>query len=289
LGAVKAAAACSTFVHRLKLQIGHRDLREEAEMHLSIIIALFGQIELKPFQQAKFDPLGLEAQAAIKTMILIGEHKYAVESLLFEDQRKRRNTSLLVTLSAIFALLCGALLTLFGFFNFTLVQHPLKTMAPFFLGIPWPVIAWSVIGSFASMLHRFNNTPIYEFTDLLKWLVTRPIQGIVLGATFYYIVNTGLFAFASNNPTTDTNGVEQGDYVILLLCFLVGFSDKFANSIFNILVNRFDGSSSNSNNSNSSNNSANSQRKVISNPSVEVSPETVGVARFTEPPNSKQN
>jgi hypothetical protein len=103
------------------------------------------------------------------------------------------------------------------------------------LGIPGPVIIWSLIGSFAAMLHRYNHRPIEDFDNAEKWLLTRPVQGVVLGSTFYLVLNSGLFLI----PGINSSNSSIKDEVTLILSFLVGFSDRFVDSVFNALVNRY--------------------------------------------------
>lgn len=103
------------------------------------------------------------------------------------------------------------------------------------LGIPGPVIIWSLIGSFAAMLHRYNHRPIEDFDDAEKWLLTRPVLGVVLGSTFYLVLNSGFFLI----PGINNSDSSIKDEVTLILSFLVGFSDRFVDSVFNALVDRY--------------------------------------------------
>ncbi|NES04241.1 MAG: hypothetical protein F6K22_16215 [Okeania sp. SIO2F4] len=80
------------------------------------------------------------------------------------------------------------------------------------------------------MIYRFNRQPIYEFGNVLKWTITRLVQGIVLGSAFYLILVSDLSLLTSEKITTE---------VILILSFLVGFSDRFADSVFNTLIERY--------------------------------------------------
>lgn len=100
------------------------------------------------------------------------------------------------------------------------------------------MIIWSLIGSFAAMIHRFNRHPIYDFDDAVKWMLTRPVQGVVLGSAFYLVLVSGLFLLISDDTSTTTSSPVK-DEVILVLSFLIGFSDRFVDSVFNALVDRY--------------------------------------------------
>ncbi|MBP0020097.1 MAG: hypothetical protein J7647_21400 [Cyanobacteria bacterium SBLK] len=88
------------------------------------------------------------------------------------------------------------------------------------------------------MIYRFNRRPIHDFGDAVKWMLTRPVQGVVLGSTFYLVLVSGLFLLTGGN-TTDSSGIIKVDEVILVLSFLVGFSDRFADTVFNTLVDKY--------------------------------------------------
>jgi len=89
------------------------------------------------------------------------------------------------------------------------------------LGIPYAVISWSVIGSIAAMLYQFLNQPVSEL-ETYKWLVARPIQGIIMGSFLYLIVAGGLVILANQ---TDLNIRPE---MAAAIGFLGGFSDRFA-------------------------------------------------------------
>jgi hypothetical protein len=121
--------------------------------------------------------------------------------------------------------------------QFSSSSTPLHALKLPLIGVPWPVILWSLIGSFAAMIHQFNKRPIYDFGDAVKWMLTRPVQGVVLGSAFYLVLISGLFLFTGT--IQDASGTSPADETILVLSFLVGFSDRFADSVFNALLRRY--------------------------------------------------
>lgn len=171
-----------------------------------------------------------EAQATIGIMIDIEKRRYLVEKLVRSDLEKATVTTRLVTIAIMFII---SLMIIGGFFYGPLVtvgEKPLDNLKLPLLNIPWPVVFWSFIGSFAAMIYRFNRQPIYEFGNVLKWTITRLVQGIILGSAFYLILVSGLSLLTSEKITTE---------VIFILSFLVGFSDRFADSVFNTLIERY--------------------------------------------------
>ncbi|MBV7331305.1 HEAT repeat domain-containing protein [Chloroflexi bacterium TSY] len=86
------------------------------------------------------------------------------------------------------------------------------------LGVPYSVICWSALGSIAAMLYQFLNRPVSQL-ETVKWLVARPIQGIIMGSFLYLIVEGGLFILSSEQVVRTEMAAVIG--------FLGGFSDKF--------------------------------------------------------------
>src|SRR5205085_945766 len=56
------------------------------------------------------------------------------------------------------------------------------------IDLPLPILLWSAIGSFTAILYRFNKSGDIELQDPLRWLITRPITGIILGTISYFVV-----------------------------------------------------------------------------------------------------
>lgn len=68
------------------------------------------------------------------------------------------------------------------------------------------------------MLYQFLNRPVSQL-ETVKWLVARPIQGIIMGSFLYLIVEGGLFILSSEQVVRTEMAAVIG--------FLGGFSDKF--------------------------------------------------------------
>lgn len=101
--------------------------------------------------------------------------------------------------------------------------------------IPLPVIMWGAVGSLAAVLYRFyTEQRRVRFTVELRWLIARPLIGIIMGAVVYLALNTGLILFGANPPPAQTAHKE----VYWIVSFLAGFSDKFYLGVINLLVER---------------------------------------------------
>ena len=235
---VYPAVSSTEMVGNMVSKIGHRELRDEGTMNLGVIERLVERLDSEQLTGTNIDVLSDEAQAAVGVMTELEKRRLVVEKLLRTDRGRRNWTvvivivyiALVITLTAIASIQWGAR-ALIG-------QVPLNDLRLPLLGIPWPVIVWSLVGSFAAMIHRFNRKPIHDFGDTVKWLLTRPVQGVVLGSALYFVLISGLFLLTGGSAT-NTSGLITADELILVLCFLVGFSDRFANSVFNALVERY--------------------------------------------------
>jgi hypothetical protein len=104
------------------------------------------------------------------------------------------------------------------------------------LALPLPVVLWSTIGSFTAILYRFNNSPLIELQDPLRWLFTRPLTGVMMGAITYLVISVGLITISPGRNTPI--GSKE---LIWLIAFLAGFSDRFADAMLKSLVGRFGG------------------------------------------------
>lgn len=303
------ASSCKELVENIISRIGHRELREEAEMHLSVITRLVEKLnrlverldieKLKSDDERKIENVGKtdrdsanfiktlinnlsedelknitkilksltkdaqvelgsenskkkefekdfyvlsdEAQVAVGIITEIEQRRILAEKLVRWDRRRQSFTATLVTFyigAVIFSTIYSYIM--FGSNPAFVVGNDLNTTKLAFFGIPWPIALWSLIGSFAAMIYRFNRQPIYNFTEAVKWMLTRPVQGLVLGSAFYLVLTSGLFLLTGGNSINTSSGAGKvTTEILLILSFLVGFSDRFADSVFNTLVDRY--------------------------------------------------
>jgi len=96
------------------------------------------------------------------------------------------------------------------------------------LNVPYAVIVWSAIGSIAAMLYQFLNRPVSQL-ETFKWLVARPMQGIIMGSFLYLIIAAGLLV--SGNQTSNDTGNAVRPELAAVIAFLGGFSDRFVDEM----------------------------------------------------------
>lgn len=105
------------------------------------------------------------------------------------------------------------------------------------IGVPLSVILWAVIGSIAAMLYRFYTRDRTRTTDEIRWLIARPIIGIVMGALSYLTIISGLFIFGSAVGVNSDPSTARPQ-LLWVVAFLGGFSDKFFEAIISAVVGR---------------------------------------------------
>ncbi|KOP26541.1 hypothetical protein AMR41_09865 [Hapalosiphon sp. MRB220] len=233
------AISKNVLLRNMVAEIGHQDLKKEAQCHLNTIQHLSEENKNR-LNIVSLNILSGEAQAVIGTMIEIEEHRLDIEELLILDRKRQsstvKNVSIYIAVVIALAVLLPIFLTVSGKIQPIYIEKLNQHMLPF-IGIPWPVIVWSLIGSFAATIHRFNSKPVYEFRDTIKWMITRHVQGVVLSSAFYLVLVSGLFLLTGVDTTSSTS--QMKNELILVLCFLIGFSDRFVNSVFDALVRKY--------------------------------------------------
>jgi hypothetical protein len=111
--------------------------------------------------------------------------------------------------------------------------------------VPLSVIMWGAAGSLAAILYRFyTEQGRIRFASEIRWLIARPMIGIIMGAVVYLALASGLVilgnAPAANAATPPTEiPVQAGRLeVFWVIAFLAGFSDKFYLGVIDLLVAR---------------------------------------------------
>jgi hypothetical protein len=104
-------------------------------------------------------------------------------------------------------------------------------------GIPFSVVMWGAAGSLAAILYRFYTERKRIRFDLeVRWLIARPIIGIVMSAVSYLALKLGILILNQAPPTPAANAADL--YVYWAIAFLAGFSDKFYLRIIDLLVGK---------------------------------------------------
>lgn len=110
-------------------------------------------------------------------------------------------------------------------------------------GIPFSIVVWGGLGSFAAILYKFYKSPRrVNFEIEFRWLIARPIIGIIMGALAYLALISSLLIFnaTSSGASQQVDFQETGQFAqFWIVAFLAGFSDKFYEKIIEWLTGKF--------------------------------------------------
>jgi hypothetical protein len=117
------------------------------------------------------------------------------------------------------------------------------------LHVPVYVVVWSLIGSICSLLYRFNRSADVEMEDPIRVLLTRPLMGVTLGSFSYLLVQFGFLTLSTPGPVPGDIAAtaaqlpqnERVVHLMIVVAFVVGFSDRLSETILKSLVGRFGG------------------------------------------------
>jgi hypothetical protein len=117
------------------------------------------------------------------------------------------------------------------------------------LHVPVYVVVWSLIGSICSLLYRFNRSADVELEDPMRMLLFRPLMGVTLGSFSYLLVQLGFLTIstpgsAPGDTASTVAQLAQNDrvtHLMIVVAFIVGFSDRLSEGILKSLVGRFGG------------------------------------------------
>ncbi len=207
-------------------QMGDRQLRQEAQMQRGAMANVMEQLP-SSLHRGEFDVLSPEAQSLLGRLLELERRQRVIERLLCRD---RTVPAAVITFSMVYGLAVAALVVLFVVFwgHGFVVQGVSEQKLPL-IGLPWPVVVWSLFGSLSAILARFLYHPFRRLREMSQWMLLRPIQGVVLAGASYFILDTVLSLFIPLQPDTP---LQMTDEAILLLSFVVGFSDRLATMVF---------------------------------------------------------
>lgn len=215
------------------------NFHDQAEVELNQIKASEQKMILEGKKGDEEDDTKFSISSAVYMISIFNEMKASEKQIIAlkeqNDQRAlKTKSSFLIGMAT--TLISFAIL-LFSLYYFEIDWKDIKDYS--ILGIPLGVGIWSFIGSFAAMLTQFNKEPIHKFGDPLKWVIIRPVLGVVMGAAIYL----ALFSLV-------LTGKSQNALLPLLVAFFVGYSDTFTfnimASIQNILSSLFKSADNNS-------------------------------------------
>lgn len=111
-------------------------------------------------------------------------------------------------------------------------------------GVPLAVILWGAAGSLAAILYRFyTEQGRIRFAAEFRWLIARPVIGIIMGAVVYLALFSGLVLLVSKGGFSTGTGANVAESagqseVVWIIAFLAGFSDKVYLGVIDLLVAR---------------------------------------------------
>jgi hypothetical protein len=109
-------------------------------------------------------------------------------------------------------------------------------------GVPLLVIVWGAAGSLGAILYRFyTEHRRIRFAAEFRWLIARPIIGIIMGAVVYLALTSGLTLLQTSQPIdigTGSTSTTAHNPAFWIIAFLAGFSDKFYLGVIDLLVAR---------------------------------------------------
>ncbi|BDS12559.1 hypothetical protein [Aureispira anguillae] len=200
-------------------QIGYEDFHADALAALNQMNALESVLEEENKETTDGKMTIQRAIQIINTANDMQENVQRILALKAQSLERAKKTTINV--------LTGVATTIlsFGILVFILYKQGVEweTVRDYpIIGIPLGIGIWSFIGSFAAMLTQFYKKPVYDFGNTLKWVIIRPVLGVVMGAAIYL----ALFSLV-------LTGKNQNELLPLLVAFFVGYSDTFTFDILN--------------------------------------------------------
>lgn len=201
-------------------KIGFEDFHDKAEVELNQIKASEQKMILEDKKNDDYEDAKASISSAVYMISIFNEMKASEKQIIAlkaqnDERGKKTKNNFLIGMGVI---LLSFVILLFSFYQLEIDWKDIKDYP--LLGIPLGVCIWSFIGSFAAMLTQFNKEPIEKFGDPLKWVIIRPVLGVVMGAAIYL----ALFSLV-------LTGKNQNALLPLLVAFFVGYSDTFTYDI----------------------------------------------------------
>ncbi len=99
--------------------------------------------------------------------------------------------------------------------------------------VPLSVLIWAALGSVAAILYRFYTVKQGPVADEIRWLIARPIIGIIMGALTYVAIASGLFILGS---AIDSDKTTPNPHLLWVIAFFGGFSDRFFGTLIETVM-----------------------------------------------------
>jgi len=95
------------------------------------------------------------------------------------------------------------------------------------IGIPITLILWSYLGCVSSLFFRVKNYRESNLSDIIRLIMVRPIQSIIITSLLFLVFKSGISIFSTNSTTI----IMKSNDIISLIAFFIGFSNKFTEKL----------------------------------------------------------
>lgn len=163
----------------------------------------------------------------------------ALEEIINREEREQKEQR-----SWQYAALAVMCLYIAGLIGCVVVFKAANSSAPTpIFNVPLAVVVWGAAGSLAAILYRLYTVQgRIRFASEFRWLIARPIIGIIMGAVVYLAIKSGLILLgaANDGQTPAAEGVLQAGRIEVysVIAFLAGFSDRFYLGVIDLLVSK---------------------------------------------------
>ena len=95
--------------------------------------------------------------------------------------------------------------------------------------VPVPILEWGFAGGMAAVIHRLGYRKHKLVSDLLPWIVARPVVGFFMGGVVYFIAMVG-------GVLVGKSITAQTQLALNAVVFIAAFNERFANALFGRLI-----------------------------------------------------
>lgn len=102
--------------------------------------------------------------------------------------------------------------------------------------VPREIWLWALLGSVCAMLLRVSNYNFKDRQEAKRWVISRPIIGMVMGVMIYMMSKIGMIIVEAPSDNA------KQEMIFYVLAFLGGFSDSLSITMLNKLQTKLSGS-----------------------------------------------
>ena len=149
------------------------------------------------------------------------------------SRSKSAQMSIMIVAAIVYMFAAAAVFGAFALDMFGIGTEDTQLNQMVLLGIPLPIWYWGVIGSLTSMLLRAGSIPFTDRSEAHRWLLYRPIVGVVMGVLTYLLLITGLIVFVGDTTTRTPE-------LLWVIAFAGSFSDTLSINLLHKALGRFE-------------------------------------------------